>query len=197
MNVSAMQITRPDFAASVEACLKAHNVPAHCLELEVTESLLVNADSEEHRQMQLLRKLGVCISIDDFGTGFSSLSYLHRLKIDAVKLDKSFVQTIDSDRGARHLVRAVIDVAQGLGLDVIAEGVETEAQRMELVAVGCPVMQGYLFAHPGPPEAVEAMMRPELAKPKRPGGDLNRLYFAIDEASRESATPEVKTPVSV
>lgn len=186
VNVSAVQITRPDFAASVEACLKAHDVPPHCLELEVTESLLVNADSEEHRQMQLLRKLGVCISIDDFGTGFSSLSYLHRLKIDAVKLDRSFVQTIDSDRGARHLVRAVIDVAQGLGLDVIAEGVETEAQRMELVAVGCPVMQGYLFAHPGPPEAIEALMTPDLMKPKRPGGDLDRLYFAIDEASRVS-----------
>ena len=197
VNVSAMQIARPDFAASVEACLKAHDVPPHCLELEVTESLLVNADSEEHRQMQLLRKLGVCISIDDFGTGFSSLSYLHRLKIDAVKLDKSFVQTIDSDRGARHLVRAVIDVAQGLGLDVIAEGVETEAQRTELVAVGCPVMQGYLFAHPGPPETIEALLRPELMKPKRPGGDLDRLYFAIDQASREGAPAAVEAPVSV
>ncbi len=195
VNVSAVQIARPDFATSVEACLKAHDVPAHCLEFEVTESMLVNADSEEHRQMQLLRKLGVCISIDDFGTGFSSLSYLHRLKIDAVKLDKSFVQTIDSDRGARHLVRAVIDVAQGLGLDVIAEGVETEAQRLELVAAGCPVMQGYLFAHPGPPEAVEDLLRPELMKPKRRGGDLNRLYFAIDEASRESGASGAKTPV--
>ena len=196
VNASAVQIARPDFASSVVACLKKHDVPGHCLELEVTESLLVNADSEEHRQMQLLRKLGVCISIDDFGTGFSSLSYLHRLKIDAVKLDKSFVQTIDSDRGARHLVRAVIDVAQGLGLDVIAEGVETEAQRTELVAVGCPVMQGYLFAHPGPPESIEALLRPELMKPKRPGGDLDRLYFAIDKASRETPSG-VETPVSV
>jgi diguanylate cyclase (GGDEF)-like protein len=197
VNVSAVQIARPDFAMSVEACLKANDVPAHCLELEVTESLLVNADSEEHRQMQLLRKLGVCISIDDFGTGFSSLSYLHRLKVDAVKLDRSFVQTIDSDRGARHLVRAVIDVAQGLGLDVIAEGVETEAQRTELVAVGCPVMQGYLFAHPGPPETIEALLRPELIKPKRQGGDLDRLYFAIDRTSRESAASDVETRVSV
>jgi EAL domain-containing protein (putative c-di-GMP-specific phosphodiesterase class I) len=114
-----------------------------------------------------------------------------------VKLDKSFVQMIDSDRGARHLVRAVIDVAQGLGLDVIAEGVETEAQRTELVAVGCPVMQGYLFAHPGPPETIEALLRPELMKPKRPGCDLDRLYFAIDQASRESAASGVEAQVSV
>ena len=197
VNVSAVQIARPDFAAVVEACLRAHDVPAHYLEVEVTESLLVNAESEEHRQMQLLRALGVCISIDDFGTGFSSLSYLHRLKIDAVKLDRSFVQTIDIDRGARHLVRAVIDVARGLGLDVIAEGVETEAQRTELVAVGCPVMQGYLFAHPWPPEAIEELLRPEPARPEVAGGDLQRLYSAIDAVSCEAVELRVEAPVTV
>src|SRR5262249_50192439 len=94
VNVSAVQIGRHDFARTVEACLLAHSVPPGSLELEVNESMLVNADSEEHRQMQLLRSLGVSVSIDDFGTGFSSLSYLHRLQIDAVKLDRSFVQTI-------------------------------------------------------------------------------------------------------
>ena len=155
--------------------------------------MVVHADSEEHRQLQLLRAMGVFISIDDFGTGFSSLSYLHRLPIDAVKLDRSFVQTIDTDRGARQLVRAVIGVAQGLGLDVVAEGVETEGQRLELVAAGCPVMQGYLFAYPGPPETVEPLLRVNLTHQdsdggESPGGDLSRLYGAIDAASRPGAT---------
>jgi EAL domain-containing protein (putative c-di-GMP-specific phosphodiesterase class I) len=185
VNVSAIQIARPDFAKSVERCLASHEVPANCLELEVTESLMVNAENEEHRQIQLLRAMGVSISIDDFGTGFSSLSYLHRLKIDAIKLDRACVQTIDSDHGARHLVRAVVHVAKGLGLEVIAEGVETEAQRAELVAVGCPVMQGYLFAYPGPPETIEALLLATVVQQEPLDGDLERLYHSIEESTGE------------
>lgn len=162
VNVSAVQISRPDFAASVEAALLTSSIPPFCLELEVTESMVIDPDSEQHRQMQLLRSLGVSVSIDDFGTGFSSLSYLHRLKIDAVKLDRSFVQAIATQRGAQHLVRAMIAVAKGLGVDVIAEGVETDAQRRKLIEAGCPVMQGFLFARPGPPEAVEAFLGAEV-----------------------------------
>lgn len=192
VNVSALQMARPDFAEAVEACLAAHSVPAHCLELEVTESMLVHADSGEHRQMQRLRGLGVCISIDDFGTGFSSLSYLNRLSVDTVKLDRSFVQTIDVDPGAQKLVRAIIGVAQGLGLDVVAEGVETEAQRSKLIAAGCPVMQGYLFAHPGPPETVEALLSPDFVPTNPPGDDLSRLYGAIQAVS-QSATKSLCT----
>ena len=165
VNVSAVQISRPDFAANVEAALVAASVPPFCLELEVTESMVIDPDSEQHRQMQLLRSLGVSISIDDFGTGFSSLSYLHRLKIDAVKLDRSFVQAIATQRGAQHLVRAMIAVAKGLGVDVIAEGVETDAQRRVLIEAGCPVMQGFLFARPSPPEMVEAFLNPEVTTP--------------------------------
>lgn len=196
VNVSALQIARPDFAKSVEACLAAHSIPAERLEIEVTESMLINADSEEHRQMQLLRALGVFISIDDFGTGFSSLSYLHRLQIDAVKLDRSFVQTIDSDHGVQSLVRAIIAVARGLGLDVIAEGVETEAQRAQLVAAGCPVMQGYLFARPGTAEAVEPLLRPDLVLREWHTQDLTHLYSAIGATSRAATAPvSVQNPV--
>ncbi len=165
VNVSAVQISRPDFAANVEAALVAASIPPFCLELEVTESMVIDPESEQHRQMQLLRSLGVSVSIDDFGTGFSSLSYLHRLKIDAVKLDRSFVQAIATQRGAQHLVRAMIAVAKGLGVDVIAEGVETDAQRRVLIEAGCPVMQGFLFARPSPPETVEAFLGAEVAAP--------------------------------
>jgi diguanylate cyclase (GGDEF)-like protein len=163
VNVCAIQISRPEFAASVEALLAKWSIPPCCLELEVTESMVIDPESEQHRQMQLLRALGVSVSIDDFGTGFYYLSYLHRLKIDAVKLDRSFVQAIATQRGAQHLVRAMIAVAKGLGVDVVAEGVETDAQRRELVEAGCPVMQGYLFARPGPPEAVEGFLGAEAA----------------------------------
>jgi diguanylate cyclase (GGDEF)-like protein len=189
VNVSALQVACSDFARSVEACLTTHSIPANSLEIEVTESIVVNPDSKEHCQLQLLRNLGIYISVDDFGTGFSSLSYLHRLPIDAVKLDRSFVQTIDTDRGARHLVRAVIGVAQGLGFGVVAEGVETEAQRLELVAAGCPVMQGYLFAYPGPPETVEPLLYPHMSRADSASADLNRLYEAIEAASRPTVVP--------
>ncbi len=186
VNVSAMQMIRGDFAKLVKGCLASHAIPPYCLELEVTESMVVDGDGEGHRQMQLLRAHGVSISIDDFGTGFSSLSYLNRLQVDAVKLDRSFVQSIDTDGGAQHLVRAVITAAQGLGLDVIAEGVETEAQRLQLVAAGCPVMQGYLFARPAPPESVEKLLSPESV-----GGDLSRLYGMI-EAQGPLARPAIE-----
>jgi EAL domain-containing protein (putative c-di-GMP-specific phosphodiesterase class I) len=109
--------------------------------------------------MQQLRALGIRFSIDDFGTGYSSLSYLHRLPVDAIKLDRSFVQSIDTDPAARRLVQAMINVAEGLGLNVIAEGVETEAQRAELVAAGCPMMQGYLFSRPKPASELETYLR--------------------------------------
>ena len=128
--------------------------------------------------------MGVHISIDDFGTGFSSLSYLNRLQVDAVKLDRSFVQTIESDSAAQKIVRAMIAVARGLGLDVIAEGVETEAQRLQLVAAGCPVMQGYLFGRPCGPEAVEMLLRPGTS-----GDDLSRLYGKIGTTYPAMAEP--------
>ncbi|HKD09950.1 MAG TPA: EAL domain-containing protein [Bryobacteraceae bacterium] len=148
VNVSPVQIRCVDFADRVEETLVRSNISPRLLELELTETLLIGSGDETQRQMQRLRALGVTFSIDDFGTGYSSLSYLHRLKVDAIKLDRAFVQSIDTDDAARRLVHAMIGVAEGLGLNVIAEGVETEAQRLALVAAGCPVMQGFLFATP-------------------------------------------------
>jgi EAL domain-containing protein (putative c-di-GMP-specific phosphodiesterase class I) len=159
VNVSSMQIGRPDFTQMVQDCLVRHGISPWSVELELTESLLINGGEEPQRQMQQLRALGIRFSIDDFGTGYSSLSYLHRLPVDAIKLDRSFVQSIDTDPAARRLVRAMINVAEGLGLNVIAEGVETEAQRVELIAAGCPMMQGYLFSRPKPACELETYLR--------------------------------------
>ena len=148
VNVSPLQISCADFAERVEGALLRHEIAPALLELELTETLLIGSGEEAQRQMRRLRALGVTFSIDDFGTGYSSLSYLHRLQVDAIKLDRTFVQSIDTDEAARRLVQAMIGVAEGLGLNVIAEGVETEAQRQALIAAGCPMMQGFLFAIP-------------------------------------------------
>jgi len=150
VNVSPVQICRSDFAKSVEDCLARHGVAASSLELELTESLLINAAGVAQGQLQALRALGIRLSIDDFGTGFSSLSYLHRLPVDCIKLDRSFVQSIDTDHLGHRLVHAMIGVAYGLGLSVVAEGVETEGQRDALLTAGCSLMQGFLFARPQP-----------------------------------------------
>jgi len=176
VNVSPVQICRPDFAADVEECLRRRGVPPQFIELELTESLLIGSGEETQKQMRYLRSLGIRFSIDDFGTGYSSLSYLHRLQVDAIKLDRSFVKSIDTDDAARRLVQAMIGVAEGLGLSVIAEGVETEAQRQVLIAAGCPTMQGYLFSRPQPADEMERYLRRSRASVS---DDLRRIEKAV------------------
>jgi EAL domain-containing protein (putative c-di-GMP-specific phosphodiesterase class I) len=155
VNVSPLQISRPGFAREVRSCLHSYGVPPQFLEMELTESVVLGGGEEGERQMRDLRSIGIRFSIDDFGTGYSSLSYLYLLPVDAIKLDRSFVRAIGTDEGARRLVQAMLGVADGLGLDVVAEGVETEEQKSILVAAGCRVMQGYLFARPAPAAEVE------------------------------------------
>lgn len=159
VNVSAVQLNQTDFFEMVAACLRRSGVAPWHLEVELTESILITGSESALRQMRQLRTLGVRLAIDDFGTGYSSLGYLHRLEVDTVKLDKSFVQPIENDKMARWLVQAMIGIAQGLGLGVIAEGVETEGQRIALVAAGCPIMQGFLFARPAPARELESLLR--------------------------------------
>lgn len=160
VNVSPVQICRPDFARAVSDCLTRYRIRPETIELELTEGMLISATGVAQEQLRALRELGVQLSIDDFGTGYASLSYLHRLQFDSIKLDRSFVQSIDTDDLARRLVQAMIGVAQGLGLNVVAEGVETEGQRAALVSAGCPLMQGFLFARPKPPAELQDMLLP-------------------------------------
>jgi len=180
VNVSPVQICRPNFAEEVEECLRARGVPPTCIELELTENLLIGSGEETQKQMRYLRGLGIRFSIDDFGTGYSSLSYLHRLQVDAIKLDRSFVKSIDTDSGARRLVQAMIGVAEGLGLSVIAEGVETEEQRQVLIASGCLTMQGFLFSRPRPADEMEVYLR--AGRRTSGSDDLRRIEIAIAPA---------------
>lgn len=159
MNVSVRQFRRGHFADRVADALAAHGVPASALELEVTESLLLDDHGQTLQQFLALRQLGVSLAIDDFGTGYSSLSYLRRFPIDVLKIDRSFVQDLGAgSQDAEPLVRAIIGMAQALRLKVVAEGVETDAQHAQLRQLGCDLGQGWHFGRPMLAEAFESLL---------------------------------------
>ena len=150
INVSARQFLQPDFVEQVWDRVKQTGINPSRLKLELTESVVLDRIDEVVRKMQQLKALGIGFSLDDFGTGFSSLSYLKRLPLDQVKIDQSFVRDITHDPNDAAIVRAIIAMSHSLGLQVIAEGVETEAQRDFLHQNGCESFQGYLFGKPIP-----------------------------------------------
>jgi diguanylate cyclase (GGDEF)-like protein/PAS domain S-box-containing protein len=150
VNVSARQFEQPDFAKQVLEILDLTGADPTRLKLELTESMLLGNTDSVIAKMASLKARGIHFSLDDFGTGFSSLSYLKRLPIDQLKIDQSFVRDLESDANDAAIVRTIIALGQSLGLDVIAEGVETEGQRDFLAVHGCKQYQGYLFGRPVP-----------------------------------------------
>ncbi|HEX2011647.1 MAG TPA: EAL domain-containing protein [Roseateles sp.] len=174
VNVSALQFQQPQFVDTVALALKAAGLPPALLELELTESILLRDAEEALRRLEALAQLGVCMSIDDFGTGYSSLGYLKRFPIQRLKIDRSFVQGLPSDASDAGIVNAVIQMGRALRLLVIAEGVETEAQRDFLARAGCHEFQGFLFAPALDPRAFEdKVWQPQL--PPRPAVPPVRL----------------------
>jgi len=151
VNVSAVQLRDDGFADMVLGVLKRTGLPPSRLELEITETAIVNADGMAVRLLKQLRRVGVRVSLDDFGTGYSSLTLLKDLDVDKVKIDRSFVQMAPTAEDSAAIVRAVSNLGAALGLRVVAEGVETEQQRAFLCEAGCDELQGYLFS-PGVPE---------------------------------------------
>jgi EAL domain-containing protein (putative c-di-GMP-specific phosphodiesterase class I) len=151
VNVSSHQLTR-DLIDIVELALTSSGLAPECLELEITESVVMADIDDALAILDALGSLGVSISVDDFGTGFSSLAYLKRLPVTGLKIDKSFIDDFPADARDVSIVSAVIALASALGLSQTAEGVETEAQRRALDALGCTHAQGYLFSRPQPPE---------------------------------------------
>ncbi len=146
VNVSALQFQQSQFVETVSQVLQSAGLPPDLLELELTESILLRDADEALRRLQALAELGVGLSIDDFGTGYSSLAYLKRFPIQRLKIDRSFVQGLPADASDASIVRAVAQMGRALGLQVIAEGVESEAQRDFLREAGCHEYQGYLFS---------------------------------------------------
>ncbi|MFZ4626413.1 MAG: putative bifunctional diguanylate cyclase/phosphodiesterase, partial [Rhodoferax sp.] len=159
VNVSARQFKQADFVLSVVASLARTGANPKLLKLELTESMLVDDVEAIIAKMGILKAHGVGFSLDDFGTGYSSLAYLKRLPLDQLKIDQGFVRNIVTDTNDAAIAKMVMALAESLGLSVIAEGVELQAQANLLAHLGCHAYQGYLFSRPLPLEALEAFLR--------------------------------------
>ncbi|MCK6433913.1 MAG: EAL domain-containing protein [Burkholderiaceae bacterium] len=158
VNVSAVQLRSPGFVAAVGRCLRESGVAPQRLKLEITESVLVHNPDEVIAKLSALRRSGVTFALDDFGTGYSSLAYLKRLPINQVKIDRSFVHDLPVDPNSAAICNAIVGLGNSLGLQVVAEGVETKAQWDHLRVAGCGMAQGYYFCRPLPPEHIPAQL---------------------------------------
>ena len=159
VNVSAYQLRASrTLVDDVLAALRRTGLPASALEIELTESMMINAAGEALAALHELRGLGISIALDDFGTGYSSLGYLRRLPVDCLKIDQSFVSDLSADKGAERVLQAILGIANALRLRTVAEGIETPGQLEILRKHGCPEGQGYLFAHPLAASAIEELL---------------------------------------
>ncbi|MEM7435209.1 MAG: EAL domain-containing protein [Myxococcota bacterium] len=168
VNVSARQFEDPMFVDKVRGALRETNLPPEFLELELTESSLMSDAAVTGGLLREIRDVGVRIAIDDFGTGYSSLTYLHEFPLNVLKIDKNFVQNVESNERGGPISKMIIGLGQNLGLEVIAEGVETENQREYMRQHGCDIAQGYLYARPEPVDVLtswlQAHQRPSETK---------------------------------
>jgi ammonium transporter, Amt family len=183
VNVSPVQFRHPEFLERVEAILKARGVSPRQLELEITESVLIDDDQRARLILGHLKTLGVRIALDDFGTGYSSLSYLSRYPFDVIKIDRSFVSALGEEETADAIVRTIIDLGNGLGMRVVAEGVETVEQARYLSAAGCDELQGYLLGRPQPLDMVTDWVTDEVA------GELKKIARLSDH--RDKRPPRI------
>ena len=159
VNVSAIQLRQHDFVDSVLQAIDGKGREAPLIDVEITESVLVEDIEESTRKLQILRRAGVGVSVDDFGTGYCSLSYLARLPVDTLKIDRSFVVRMRDAGYPRNIVAMIVSLAHTLGLKVIAEGVEDDDQLRLLRELGCDQIQGYLVGRPVPAEQMDGLLR--------------------------------------
>ncbi|HAT7794484.1 TPA: EAL domain-containing protein [Legionella pneumophila] len=161
-NVASKQLRQRDFPAMVEDLLKEYSVEPHCLELEITENVII--DKEIQRTIKKLKSLGVLIILDDFGTGNSSLNLLKQVAVDSLKIDQSFIQNISKSPGDEAIIDAIIAIAQSMNFNIIAEGVETQNQLKFLKKRRCNDIQGFLMSKPIPPEEIEKLLQGNRTK---------------------------------
>lgn len=163
INISPVQLRSKDFAQTLSALVAETAVDPTGFELEITERVLLGEDPQTHETLRHIHELGFRLALDDFGTGYSSLSYLHRYPIDKIKIDRSFVTNLGVDKEADAIVAAMVKLARALNLTVIAEGVETDDQRLRLVLAGCSDVQGFLFGRPSSVETIDELVFAEGA----------------------------------
>ncbi len=148
VNVSPQQLMIASFSEQVQDLLSGFSIKSHQIKFEITESSLLKTGSHYIEVLKHLKSLGIQFCIDDFGMGYSSLSRLHEFPIDTLKIDRSFIRRIGSNQGEIELIRTIITLAHGLGMDVVAEGIETKSQLNQLSLLGCEWGQGFLFSKP-------------------------------------------------
>ena len=158
VNLSPVQVRDPAMIQLVTAVLTETRISPSRVVLEMTESVLIDNPEEAKRRLDALHSIGVRLALDDFGTGYSSLTYLQRFPFDRLKIDQGFVQPLGQARGGEAIIHAIVALGRALGLQIMAEGVETEQQRVVLRLAGCDEMQGYLFARPGPRETIDRLL---------------------------------------
>jgi diguanylate cyclase (GGDEF)-like protein len=158
VNLSAKQFQNPKLVEEITDALTMSGLDPACLKLEITESVVMQDVPATLAKLHELKDLGIRLAIDDFGTGYSSLGYLKRFPVDTLKIDRSFVKGLSHEGGDSAIVRAVVTVAKSLNMDVTAEGIETEQQRLELKALGCDLGQGFLFGRPTTPEHLKPLL---------------------------------------
>ena len=180
VNLSARQVAQPNLLDRIKEALDNSKLNPHCLKLEITESVVMENAEAAALMFKQLRSLGVQLSIDDFGTGYSSLSYLHRFPLNYLKIDRSFVSRLTTDND-NAIVRTISTLARNLGMEVIAEGIETEEQYQQLKMLGCEYGQGYLFSRPVDNTGVQHLLAQDAHRDTEP--DLNLVEATGDEAA--------------
>jgi len=167
VNLSPLQVRDRAFIDLVAAVLKETGFEPSRLVLEMTESVLIDKPDETTARLQELRALGVRLALDDFGSGYSSLSYLQKLPFDKLKIDRSFVTGLNRSANGGVIIQAVVTLGRALGMEIVIEGVETEEQRVLLRLAGCSEMQGYLFARPAPRDEIDRLLKEAAAQGQR------------------------------
>ena len=166
VNLSPIQVDHPRFVENLLAQLKSQRFPARNLEIEITENVIMSDLEQISLKLRELAREGVRIAIDDFGTGYSSLNYLHRLPIHTLKVDQSFVREIRTGEDGACIVNAIVAMAHGLKLDIVAEGVETDIQLTYLKGLGCHQVQGFFYGPAQPADAISRLLEKE-SRPAR------------------------------
>jgi EAL domain-containing protein (putative c-di-GMP-specific phosphodiesterase class I) len=195
VNLSGGQLDQPDLAGLISSALAESGLDPALLQLEMTESVLMDDAAKTVTILRSLKALGVRLGVDDFGTGYSSLAYLKRFPVDVLKIDRCFVMGLGVDAEDSALVGAIVSLADALSLIAIAEGVETELQRGQLLDLGCTRAQGYLFARPMPPAEIDARL--DLIASSGPVADLGGAVAApptSGAAPDRSAGPSMGPP---
>ncbi len=149
----------PNFVTQLKGLLEETRTPAAQIEIEITEGVLLNDDHTTQIMLRDLRHIGFTIALDDFGTGYSSLGYLSRYPVDKIKIDRSFVSNLGVDPEAEAVIRAIVKLSKALNLNIVAEGVETRAQKNILRQAGCNIIQGFLYSRPVPQADIDTIMR--------------------------------------